>query len=82
MKRSAFIALAIAGLLFALTILAVVRAESDLTPPVLVWLTLEPTYIDTSGTAQSITARVRITDDLSGFDFGYVSLTPLYGGNT
>jgi hypothetical protein len=40
----------------------------DTTPPRFAGLTFTPASIDTSAAARTVTARVRITDDLSGFD--------------
>lgn len=43
-----------------------VHNEQDITAPVVVWLTVEPLFIDTSEAIQTITVTARITDDLSG----------------
>ena len=42
--------------------------EQDITEPKIVWLNIEPTFIDTSDAPQTITLTVRITDDLVGFN--------------
>ncbi len=76
-------------LLVALLVTGVIAGtdESDLDPPVLVELSIEPTYVDTSGGSQTITVTARMTDNLSGCSpIGYscilVLLGPLNGPDT
>ncbi len=52
-------------------------AQSDVTPPVLVSLSISPTLVNTSQTSQTVTFTAHITDDLSGFRYGNVQLGPL-----
>lgn len=60
-------ALAVCTLLLTTLFAAVsAQAQSDVTPPVLVSVTVEPAYIDTSQSAQTLTVTAHITDDLSG----------------
>ena len=49
------------------------RAQAqDVTPPVLVSFDFTPTQVDTSSASASVTVSLHITDDLSGFNNGYV----------
>jgi hypothetical protein len=59
-------ALALAVALALLCGAQIAFAESDVTPPTVVGLVVEPTYIDTSQGTQIITVTAHITDDLSG----------------
>jgi hypothetical protein len=52
------------------TELHIVSVPEDNTPPVLAEFTFSPTQINISSGPQTVTFRVRITDDLSGFAVG------------
>ena len=45
----------------------VVSNPSDITPPVVSAFSFSPTFIDTSGADQNVTATISVTDDISGF---------------
>ncbi|MDD5106061.1 MAG: hypothetical protein PHC49_10640 [Desulfuromonadaceae bacterium] len=49
-------------------------ATEDVAPPVLTGFSLSPTVIDTSSGAQTVTATLTITDDLTGFNHGSIAL--------
>ena len=46
-------------------------AQSDTTPPNLVGLSITPTALNVTSSAQTITISLTLTDDLSGVTFGY-----------
>ena len=55
----------------------VVNGGPDLAPPELVEFSFNPTSIDVSAGAQTLTLNLRITDALSGFEFGnFLFLSP------
>lgn len=55
----------------------VVNGGPDLASPDLAEFSLDPTSIDVSAAAQSVTLTLRITDSLSGFEFGnFLFLSP------
>jgi hypothetical protein len=55
----------------------VVNGGPDLAPPDLVEFSFDPTTIDVSAGAQNLNLTLRITDTLSGFDFGnFLFLSP------
>ena len=55
----------------------VVNGGPDLAPPDLAEFSFDPTSIDVSAGAQNLTLTLRITDTLSGFDFGnFLFLSP------
>jgi hypothetical protein len=47
-------------------------AQEDLEPPNLVSIQMEPAFVDTSQSIQTITVTLHITDDLGGFQSGQV----------
>lgn len=51
---------------------AAVAQTSDTTPPVLVSVNISPAAIDVSVSDQTVTVTIDVSDDLSGFSFGYV----------
>lgn len=56
---------------------ATASAQGDITPPVLVEITIEPLNVDTSNGPQVITVTVRFTDDLSGFRSALINFRPV-----
>lgn len=59
-----------------------VHAQSDVTAPVVVNVTIEPTFVDTSSAPQTVTVTAHITDDLSGLGTVDIWFGPkLIGGN-
>jgi hypothetical protein len=50
-------------------VLSVTSAQTDSTPPSLTGLSLAPSVIDTSASAQNVTVTVSANDDISGVDF-------------
>ncbi len=50
-------------------------AQSDTTPPTLTALSLSASNLDVSSSPQTLTVNATITDDLSGFSYGYVQFT-------
>jgi hypothetical protein len=51
-----------------------VEGGPDLAPPELVEFDFSPTSIDVSGGSQNVIFTLRITDEISGFDHGYVGI--------
>ena len=47
-------------------------AQSDTTPPSLVTLSFSAASVNVSAAAQTLTVNATITDDLSGFNYGYI----------
>lgn len=58
----------------ALLPMVVVAQDSDTNAPVLVNLVIDPDQIDTSASDQTVTLSVDVTDDLSGYSYGYAYL--------
>ena len=59
------------------TQLQVVSDPQDITSPSLTQFSFTPATIDTSAAPQSVTLTLRITDDVSGFEFGnFIYLSP------
>lgn len=52
-------------------------AQQDITAPVVLDLTFEPKFVDTSNSDQTITLTARITDDLSGLQRAAVVVYPV-----
>src|ERR1022692_2636244 len=50
-------------------------AQSDTTPPTLVALSFSASTVNVTTAAQNVTVNATITDDLSGFNFGYIWFT-------
>jgi Dockerin type I domain len=50
-------------------------AQSDTTPPTLVALSFSASTVNVTTAAQNVTVNATITDDLSGFNYGYVGFT-------
>ena len=50
-------------------------AQSDTTPPTLVALSFSAASVNVSTAAQTLTVNATITDDLSGFNYGYIEFT-------
>jgi hypothetical protein len=50
-------------------------AQSDITPPQLFGLSISPVTLDVSSGSQKFTFTAQITDDLSGFNYGYGRLS-------
>ena len=69
------------GLLAALIVIDSASAQSDVTPPVVVQLTITPTLMDTSAGPQTITFTAHITDDLSGLRYQTIVFGPLLYGS-
>src|SRR5664280_220530 len=47
-------------------------AQSDTTPPSLITLSFSAASVNVSAAAQTLTVNATITDDLSGFNYGYI----------
>ncbi len=79
----AMVAIALVALFVLFSSVHANPGESDLDPPHLVWLVVEPALVDTGQNAQTITVTARITDDLSGCSTvqpcATVVLAPLFG---
>ncbi|OQY43503.1 MAG: hypothetical protein B6242_14535, partial [Anaerolineaceae bacterium 4572_78] len=60
-----------------------VYSDVDTTPPTLADFTFEPTAVDVSQSSQPVTFTLWITDDMDGFNYGYVYLnSPPSSGET
>ncbi len=70
-RSTSAIAVALAGLMLLTTAAA---GKTDTTPPKLVALSVSPARIDITSGGQDVRVTATITDDLSGFAYGYVSL--------
>ena len=68
--------------LFSLPLQPAFAALTDTTPPVLKSFDFDPKAIDVSSAAATFTATMHVTDDLSGFSFGYFYIySPSFGQN-
>lgn len=56
-----------------------VTAQGDITPPAFVGIHLNPRHVNTAHEDQTIVVTVLISDDLSGFDHGYIRFSPAIG---
>lgn len=56
-----------------------VGAQSDTTPPIIIDVTLDPAFVDTAASAQTITVTAHISDDLSGLYFSDMRFRPEIG---
>lgn len=65
------------GLLLSGSALLAGADEQDISAPVVVWLIVEPMFVDTSEASQAITITARITDDLSGFNMAEARYQPV-----
>ena len=61
---------------------ATVNAAEDLTPPELIEFSYTPDSIDTSTGPATVTFTMRITDDISGYDSGYIVIYSPSGGQS
>lgn len=57
------------------------QAQSDVTPPTVVELSISPKFVDTSAEPQTITITVHIMDDLSGLRYLTIWFGPVLYGN-
>lgn len=57
----------------------VVRAQGDITAPVLVDLKIEPQAVDTKARSQTITMTAHFADDLSGYGDAFIIFAPKMG---
>lgn len=57
----------------------IIRAQGDITAPVLVDLTIEPQTVDTKASSQTITMTAHFTDDLSGYGDAFIIFAPKMG---